>query len=323
MKKKSAILAIGIICCIVLNACSETEIDSESSTNVRQTEIESTLLEENEEIESESESDVQTERQEISNEPDSETPDNFVIATEDQLTGLPDTDGLIDTSVGALESIGVRETIGVTYGNYEKVGPVYMLDAYVVTDIRKLVVRNQYLSGNWSVVYINDAETGNLYYPVTAQNAYDYISGECINPVAEEEIVEIDESEETAHREGMYGISDKDVYDIGGPSIFERNDVRNDTTGNWKISTIAEDVQMVDYALSYYEKYFHGDDEVHGIVNFNYNTTTSITTDGYILYVDVYDYVDGEEHDAKLLFSGTLLQSYFVYLDNGDIEEVQ
>ena len=34
-----------------------------------------------------------------------------------------------------------------------------------------------------------------------------------------------------------------------------------------------------------------------------------------------YSYVDGEEHDAKLLYSGTPLKSYIVYVDNGDIEK--
>lgn len=121
----------------------------------------------------------------------------------------------------------------------------------------------------------------------------------------------------------MYGVSDKDVYDIGSPSIFERNKVRNDVTGKWKISTIAEDVQMVDYALSYYEKYFYGDDEIHAIVNFNYNTTTSITYMSGQIYVTVHEYVNGEEHDANLLFSGMVLEDYIIYPDNGDIEKIQ
>lgn len=42
-----------------------------------------------------------------------------------------------------------------------------------------------------------------------------------------------------------------------------------------------------------------------------------------MLDVTIYEYVDKEEHDAKKLFSGMLLTEYFVYIDNGDIEEVQ
>mgnify|MGYP000787866733 FL=1 len=42
-----------------------------------------------------------------------------------------------------------------------------------------------------------------------------------------------------------------------------------------------------------------------------------------MLDVSIYEYVDGEEHDAKLLFGGTLLKQYFVYTDTGEIEEIQ
>lgn len=99
--------------------------------------------------------------------------------------------------------------------------------------------------------------------------------------------------------------------------------VRNDVTGNWRITTIAENIQMEDYALDYYKKYFKSDDEIHAIVNFNYKTTTQISVVGNLLDVSVYEYVDKEEHDAKLLFSGMLLKEYHVDKDTGEIEEVQ
>ena len=99
--------------------------------------------------------------------------------------------------------------------------------------------------------------------------------------------------------------------------------VRNDVTGNWRISTIAENIEMQKFALDYYKTYFESDDEIHAIVNFNYNTTTKISVMGNLLDVTVYEYVDKEEHDAKLLFSGTLLKEYHVNMDNGEIEEVQ
>ena len=41
------------------------------------------------------------------------------------------------------------------------------------------------------------------------------------------------------------------------------------------------------------------------------------------LDVSVYEYVDKEEHDAKLLFSGMLLKEYHVNKDTGEIEEIQ
>ena len=113
----------------------------------------------------------------------------------------------------------------------------------------------------------------------------------------------------------------KNIDDIG--AYFSVSDVRNDVTGNWRISTIAENVDIQEYALSYYKEYFKDDKEIHAIVNFNYKTTTKISVIGNTLDVSIYDYVDGEEHDAKLLFSGTLLKEYSVNMDNGSIEEIQ
>ena len=69
--------------------------------------------------------------------------------------------------------------------------------------------------------------------------------------------------------------------------------------------------------------FFKSDDEIHAIVNFNYKTTTKISVMGNLLDVSVYEYVDKEEHDAKLLFSGKLLKEYHVNKDTGEIEEIQ
>ena len=89
------------------------------------------------------------------------------------------------------------------------------------------------------------------------------------------------------------------------------------------IATIAENIEMQDYALDYYKEYFKSDDEIHAIVNFNYKTTTKLSVIGNLLDVSVYEYVDKEEHDAKLLFSGKLLKEYHVNKDTGEIEEIQ
>lgn len=122
------------------------------------------------------------------------------------------------------------------------------------------------------------------------------------------------------HRTGenIIGISDKSVSGIS----FSVSKVQNDVTGNWRISTIAENIDIEYYALDYVKHYLHNKSQVHAIVNFTRNTTTSIKKYGNIIYVDIYDYVKGEEHDANRLFTGTLLQQYFVYIDNGDIEKI-
>lgn len=99
--------------------------------------------------------------------------------------------------------------------------------------------------------------------------------------------------------------------------------VPNDVTGNWRVATMAENVEVQDIALDYYKKYFSNDDEIHAIVNFNYKTTTKISVMGDLLDVSVYEYVDKEEHDANLLFSGMLLKEYHVNKETGAIEEIQ
>lgn len=305
MKKTGIIFITFMLFCMMLNGCSNgREISSEG-------------------VESVTETDAEESKEPIKNKLEVDIPDDFVVASEEELSELPDKEFLMGSETAASNRIGVQTIESVSYGNYEKLGTEYMIDAYVVTDIRNLIIRNQYLNNRWSVIYINDADNGNMYYPVTGKNVYDYITGESINPQEKPEGTEKAEKpvEETPHRDGMYGISDKDIHNIDGN--FSANKVRNDVTGNWRISTIAANVNMVDYALSYYKKCFYDDEEIHGIVNFNNNTTTCIKYMSGLLYVTVYEYVDGEEHDADIMYSGTVLEDYIVYPDNGDIEKIQ
>lgn len=104
---------------------------------------------------------------------------------------------------------------------------------------------------------------------------------------------------------------------------FRADKVRNDATGNWRISCIAENIDMSEYALDYYKQYFTDDSEIHFIVNFNNNTTTKIMNMGDDLDVTVQEYVSKEEHDANLLGSGSVLAEYFVNKETGEIEKVR
>jgi len=313
MRKRLLILAMMTSFVVFITGCEEKEVEK----------LENNIIEQDIGNHTDKGTEIQPKTEEdISENVNIDAPAGFTKISSADYQKLPDTSGLKSKVEDALEEIGVQEIVGAIYGNYEKIeGVLIVIDTYVVTDMRNLIVRNQYLSDKWSVTYINDADIGNMYYPVTGKNAYDYVTGECINPQEETEELESELEEEIPHRDDMYGISDKDIHDIDG--TLSANIVRNDVTGKWRISTIAADVNLEEYALSYYNWKFRDNDEVHGIVNFNYNTTTCITTDGFILYVDVHEYVEGEEHDANLLFSGMLLKQYFVYLDNGDIEEIQ
>lgn len=104
---------------------------------------------------------------------------------------------------------------------------------------------------------------------------------------------------------------------------FRADKVRNDATGNWRISCIAENIDMSEVALDYYKQYFTDDSEIHFIVNFNNSTTTKIMNMGDDLDVTVQEYVSKEEHDANLLGSGSVLAEYFVNKETGEIEKVR
>lgn len=79
-----------------------------------------------------------------------------------------------------------------------------------------------------------------------------------------------------------------------------------------------------EYALDYYNTLFSSDDEIHAVVNFTLNPTTKISVlyDG-TLDIMVLECVDGEEHDANLLFSGNPLQEYWINTETGEAEKVQ
>ena len=129
-------------------------------------------------------------------------------------------------------------------------------------------------------------------------------------------------TEKVEHRTGdnIVGISDKDITTIYSTKY---DTVRNDVTGNWKCIVIAENnFNVEDYALSCYKNYFDSDKTILAVENLTTKTSTSISVVSGLLYVSVYEYTKGEEHDAKAMFGGTHLVDYIVYTDNGDIEKV-
>lgn len=108
-----------------------------------------------------------------------------------------------------------------------------------------------------------------------------------------------------------------------GFNIMFSDTYRNDVTGNWRLARIAEDINIEEYALEYYKNYFKSDDEIHIIINFTLNTTTSIRVMGNLLDITTMEYVDKEEHDAKLACSGALLAEYHIDMETGEIEQIQ
>lgn len=113
------------------------------------------------------------------------------------------------------------------------------------------------------------------------------------------------------------------TYTIDDIEFWFSDSVINDITGSWRISSIASSKDITEYAVDYYNTFFSSDDEIHAIVNFSLNTTTSISVPySGTLDVAVHEYVSGEEHDANALFGGMLLAEYFINLNTGETENI-
>lgn len=119
------------------------------------------------------------------------------------------------------------------------------------------------------------------------------------------------------HRKGMYGISNKKA-----PDDLSVQKMNNDVTGNFRYCMTTDKKHIEDYALDYYKRYMK-DGEVHYIINTTYNITACITNLGDRLDLLATSYVSKEEHDAKAIGGGELLGEFHIYLDNGDIEQIQ
>jgi len=91
-----------------------------------------------------------------------------------------------------------------------------------------------------------------------------------------------------------------------------------DVTGRWRKALVATYEVIQDYAVDYYRAYFKADNEVHVIYNFTLKTVNCLTVSGDTLIVRVTEYVDGEEHDAKVACSGLSLASYRFSISSGE-----
>lgn len=180
----------------------------------------------------------------------------------------------------------------------------------------KFKTLKMYLDGS-TVASVFDGE--NQIYPATAAAAQTEEAEEAVATEVPEESAEV--VPDVPHRTGkeIVGISDKNIADI---SLNFAGDVRNDVTGNWRYATTSENIDFEEYALSYYKEHFAADNEIHAIINFTRKTTARMNCAGDMIFLSFFDYVDGEEHDAKQLFSGTPLADFIIYIDNGDIEKV-
>ena len=106
-------------------------------------------------------------------------------------------------------------------------------------------------------------------------------------------------------------------------SVEYHDSVLNDVTGNWRLAIVDTNHFVTDYALNYYNSFCKDALEIHGIINRQDNTTTSINKAGNLLMLTVHQYVSGEENDAKLLYSGTVLSEYEINMDTGAVTQIK
>jgi hypothetical protein len=98
--------------------------------------------------------------------------------------------------------------------------------------------------------------------------------------------------------------------------------VNQDTTGNWRLARVYTTKDTLEYALDYYNAFFKSDDEIHIIINYDLNTTTTIHCMVGQLFVYVRESVEDEEHSAKTLGKGQLLGEYMIDIETGVIERL-
>lgn len=101
-----------------------------------------------------------------------------------------------------------------------------------------------------------------------------------------------------------------------------KSSVPNDVTGKWRLSTTSTSFDIASYALNYYKTYFKSDDEIHAVINKSNGTTSSLSVVAGQLNVTVHRYIDEEENDAKILFSGDVISQYYIDMNTGEVSKV-
>lgn len=110
---------------------------------------------------------------------------------------------------------------------------------------------------------------------------------------------------------------------VNGVDISFQNSIRNDVTNKWRLARVATSKDIVEYAKEYHDTYFLSDDEIHAVINFTLNTTNKLSMlSPDIMDIQIMEYVDNEELDANILFSGMLLGEYHLTLSTGEVEEI-
>lgn len=140
----------------------------------------------------------------------------------------------------------------------------------------------------------------------------------------------VDEKKETMQSLDISSVDQEKETETSEPSrtidnvyIIFLEKVPKDSTGNMRLAKVKGNKSAEEYALDYYNTYFKDDNEVHAIVNYTLNTTACITSVGNKINVRIYEHRDGEESDAKELFTGEKYAEYNIDKETGTVEKIE
>jgi hypothetical protein len=107
----------------------------------------------------------------------------------------------------------------------------------------------------------------------------------------------------------------------GHVSVDFKGAVQNDVTGTWRWATANTSEYILNWAADYYLQFFEDDSEIHCVINYGDSTTTCVKVVLGELCVDVHQYLEGEEGDAKIMFGGELLDEQWLKLPEVPTQE--
>ena len=142
------------------------------------------------------------------------TPSDFRKVTSSELEQIPDVELLEPLINNALDEIGVNEVTGIAYGNYKSITTdIKDIEAYIVSDKANLIAKLERLNKNWSIIIINDYDSGAMYYPTSGKNAVSYATGELINPESTDS-TEVDIQDYKSSRMEDLTVNGENITDI-------------------------------------------------------------------------------------------------------------
>lgn len=170
---------------------------------------------------------------------------------------------------------------------------------------------------------------GALYTPESTESRFAPSSGEPVEaelPASQSTVEQntIPESSPSASQASQIRQDGAVTYKLpNGAELDFYDSVPGDVTGRWRVAVTSSSTSPSNYAVDYYNNVFSSDDEIHAICDPSLGTTTRITVDQNRLLVDTLKYVDEEEKDAKLLFSGDVVRSKILDKETGRPVELE